>query len=472
MALSTILIIDDEAGLRESLEETVCDLGYDAATAASGRTGLDRLRSETIDAVLLDLRLGGDMDGLAVLKAIRALPVPPPVTILTAYATAENTIEAIRLGAFDHLTKPIGRTELADNLTRMLALRAMEQTAPAAVEDGQIASRFTLVGLSEPMRMVQKAIGLAADSDTTVLVTGETGTGKELVARALHEHSRRKPKPFIAVNCAAIPSDLLESELFGHVKGAFTGATADRNGAFRDADGGTLFLDEIGDMPPAMQAKILRVLQDKIVTPVGGRPVQVDVRIVAATHRKLPERVAQGLFREDLYYRLNVLTIPLAPLRERLADIVPLAEHFLRLAARPGERPKRMTGALAAHLLSRPWPGNIRQLKNAIDRAVVLARGDTLDVANMGDAGIETESAAPPAGWFDGDLPTAVARLETEMIRRALLTCAGNRTEAARRLGINRQLLYTKIERYGLDAGEASGSMTGAVRNTDGREID
>ncbi|RYE31916.1 MAG: sigma-54-dependent Fis family transcriptional regulator [Hyphomicrobiales bacterium] len=470
MAQSTILIIDDEAALRESLEETVRDLGYEAATAASGRAGLDHLRSETIDAVLLDLRLGGDMDGLVVLKAIRALPKPPPVTILTAYATAENTIEAIRLGAFDHLTKPIGRADLADNLTRMLALRTMEQAVPANPDDGQIASRFTLVGLSEPMRVVQKAIGLAADSDSTVLVTGETGTGKELVARALHEHSRRKPKPFIAVNCAAIPPDLLESELFGHVKGAFTGAMTDRNGAFRDADGGTLFLDEIGDMPPAMQAKILRVLQDKIVTPVGGRPVQVDVRIVAATHRKLPERVAQGLFREDLYYRLNVLTIPLAPLRERLADIVPLAEHFLRLAARPGERPKRMTGALAAKLLSRSWPGNIRELKNAIDRAVVLARGDALDVADTGDAGIETGAAAPPAGWLDGDLPTAVARLETEMIRRALLTCAGNRTEAARRLGINRQLLYTKIERYGLDAGGASESMTGLVGNTDGSE--
>ncbi|MDX3807023.1 sigma-54-dependent transcriptional regulator [Bosea thiooxidans] len=471
MVPSTVLIIDDEPGLRESLEETVRDLGYDAATAASGRTGLDRLRNETIDAILLDLRLGGDMNGLTVLKAIRALPMPPPVTILTAYATAENTIEAIRLGAFDHLTKPIGRAELADNLTRMLALRAMEQAAPAPPDDGQISSSFTLVGLSEPMRTVQKAIGLAADSDTTVLVTGETGTGKELVARALHEHSRRKPKPFIAVNCAAIPSDLLESELFGHVKGAFTGATTDRNGAFRDADGGTLFLDEIGDMPPAMQAKILRVLQDKIVTPLGGRPVQVDVRIVAATHRKLTERVAQGFFREDLYYRLNVLTIPLAPLRERLADIVPLAEHFLRLAARPGERPKRMTAALAAHLLSRRWPGNIRELKNAIDRAVLLGRGDALDVADMGDEGLDEGSEVPASGWLDGDLPTAVARLEAEMIRRALLACSGNRTEAARRLGINRQLLYTKIERYGLDAGEASQSMTGAARKTDDREI-
>lgn len=472
MALSTILIIDDEAGLRESLEETVRDLGYDAPTAASGRAGLDRLHAEPIDAVLLDLRLGGAMDGLAVLKAIRALPAPPPVTILTAYATAQNTIEAIRLGAFDHLTKPIGRADLADNLKRMLSSRAMERAAPAVADSAETASHFTLIGQSEPMRMVQKAIGMAADSDTTVLVAGETGTGKELVARALHEHSRRKPRPFIAVNCAAIPSDLLESELFGHVKGAFTGAAADRSGAFRDADGGTLFLDEIGDMPPAMQAKILRVLQDKIVTPVGGRSTQVDVRIVAATHRKLPERVAQGLFREDLYYRLNVLTIPLAPLRERLADIVPLAEHFLRLAARPGERPKRMTGTLAAHLLSRPWPGNIRELKNAIDRAVVMARGDTLDVADMGDAGIEPEAAVPPAGWLDEDLPTAVGRLEAEMIRRALLSCAGNRTEAARRLGINRQLLYTKIERYGLDVGGASGSMTGTVRNTDGREID
>ena len=359
--MATILIVDDDAALRESLAETVSDLGHHAVLAKTGREALTRLASAEVAAVLLDLRMPGDLDGLAVLRRLREQPNPPPVVILTAYANADNTIEAMRLGAFDHLTKPVGRAELASVIERMLPNGSREIAEPA-----QHVARFEndeLIGLSEAMRQVQKTIGLAADSDTTVLILGETGTGKEVVARALHRHSRRAGRPFVAVNCSAIPADLLESELFGHIKGAFTGALADRLGAFREADGGTLLLDEIGDMPLPMQAKILRALQDKVVTPVGGRPVAVDVRIIAATHRDLPDLVAHGRFREDLYYRLNVVPIAVAPLRERLADILPLAERFLRLVAGQGA-PKQLTAAAAARLLAHPWPGNVRELRN------------------------------------------------------------------------------------------------------------
>jgi DNA-binding NtrC family response regulator len=448
------------------LAETAADLGYEPLAAASGAAGLSQLRAQPVDAVLLDLRLGGALDGLAVLKAIQALDKPPPVAILTAYATADNTIEAMRIGAFDHLTKPIGRAELADLLKRMTDLRAREVPGDASPTDNR-ASPLTLVGSSAEIRKVQKTIGLAADSDSTVLILGETGTGKELAARALHEHGKRKGEPFAAVNCAAIPADLLESELFGHVKGAFTGASADRTGAFREAHRGTLFLDEIGDMPSAMQAKILRVLQDKVVTPIGGKATQVDVRVIAATHRNLPALIRQGLFREDLFYRLNVVSISLPPLRERLADIIPLAEHFLRLAGE-GVAPKRITAALAAQFLHYGWPGNIRELKNVIDRASILVRGDVIDVgdAEFGGSSAENGAADDANLWLSLDLPTAVAKLETEMIRRALVACGGNRAEAARGLNINRQLLYTKAQRYGLND-LASEITTDPVRKPD-----
>jgi two-component system NtrC family response regulator len=468
MAGLTVLIVDDDAALREGLAETVADLGYEPQAAASGAVGLSQIRAQVVGAVLLDLRLGGSMDGLAVLKAIQALDDPPPVAILTAYATADNTIDAMRLGAFDHLTKPIGRAQLADLLQRMICLRGRESPGGTA-STGNPASPSTLVGSSEEIRKVQKTIGLAADSDSTVLVLGETGTGKELVARALHEHGKRQVGPFAAVNCAAIPADLLESELFGHIKGAFTGASGDRTGAFRAAQGGTLFLDEIGDMPPAMQAKILRVLQDKVVTPIGGKAAQVDVRVVAATHQNLPARIKQGLFREDLFYRLNVVTISLPPLRERLADIIPLAEHFLRLATGNAGVTKRISAALAAKLLRYDWPGNVRELKNIVDRASILVRGDVIDVGDVELPGspAANECADDANLWLSDDLPTAVAKLEAEMIRRALAACGGNRTEAARRLNINRQLLYTKAQRYGLS--DASSDIpTNPVRKPDG----
>jgi DNA-binding NtrC family response regulator len=461
--MATILIVDDDAGLREGLAETIGDLGYEPRVAATGREALVHLDAHSIDAVLLDLRMPGGIDGIEVLRRTRMRPNPPPVAVLTAFASAENTIEAMRLGAFDHLTKPIGREDLKVLLSRMLAHRGV--MASRDDEPGQATG--TLIGASEGMRRVQKTIGMAADSDATVLLLGETGTGKELVARALHQHGRRKAKPFVAVNCAAIPSDLLESELFGHVKGAFTGAGVDRQGAFRDADGGMLFLDEIGDMPIAMQAKILRVLQERVVTPVGGKPVTVDVRIVAATHRDLEGLVSSGAFREDLLYRLNVVPIPLPPLRERLADIVPLAEHFLRLSARDGA-PKRLTAAAAARLLAHSWPGNVREIKNVVERANVLVRDAVIDADDL-ELGrtAHADSESLPAQLLDEDLPTALAKLEKAMVVHALAICGGNRTEAARRLNINRQLLYAKMQRYGLAEKPASENPTKGVGKDD-----
>jgi two-component system NtrC family response regulator len=452
--MATVLIIDDDRAMREGLAETLADLGHAPRMAASGREGLAAM-SDDIDAVLLDLRMPGGMDGIEVLRRLRASGNSPPVIVLTAFASAENTIEAMRLGAFDHLTKPIGREELRNLLDR---LPSRDRNTAAARE----VTANALIGSSEAMRNVQKAIGLAADSDATVLILGETGTGKELVARALHVHGKRKTKPFVAVNCAAIPGDLLESELFGHVKGAFTGAAGDRAGAFREAGDGTLFLDEIGDMALSMQAKILRALQERVIVPVGGKPIPTGARIVAATHRDLPGLVASGGFREDLYYRLNVVPITVPPLRERPSDVVPLAEYFLALAA-AGRSRKTLSAAAIEKLCHYGWPGNVRELRNVIERACVLTTGGVIEPSGIDTTG----SVQPQDDLLSGDLPSAVARLEAAMIRKALDACGGNRTEAARRLNINRQLLYTKMQRYGLAGGDASDNATKPVGKDD-----
>jgi DNA-binding NtrC family response regulator len=441
--MALILVVDDDAAMRDALAEAIVDLGHTPSIAESGAAALRMLSKSHIDAALIDLRMSG-MDGLELLVRIREMKTPPPTAVLTAHATAHNTIEAIRLGAFDHLTKPIGREALARVLTAMLATGAEKQLLSTEREE------TGLIGSSDAMRAVQKAIGRLADSEATVLITGETGTGKELVARALHDHGQRAQQPFVAVNCAAIPTELMETELFGHVKGAFSGAVRDRLGAFREAQGGTLFLDEIGDMDSSMQAKILRALQERIVTPVGGSRIPVDARIIAATHRDLRKCVADGSFREDLFYRLNVVPIHLPALRERLADIVPLAEYFL---ARAGSG-KRLTAEAAAALIRHVWPGNVRELKNTMDRLNVTIHGNLIDAADV----LETERSgsddAHAIAWPDEDLPTAILRLEELLIRRALSRCGGNRAEAARLLNIHRQMLYTKMKRLGIEVSD------------------
>jgi len=351
------------------------------------------------------------------------------------------TIEAMKLGAFDHLTKPIGRADLEAVLARALKHTQVPRG------DVPLLAQGDLIGESAAMRALLKMIGRAVASDATVLITGETGTGKEMVARALHRHSTRVDKPFLAVNCATIPHELLESELFGHVRGAFTGAVANREGVFVRAQGGTLLLDEVGDMSLLLQAKLLRVLQEREIVPVGGtHALKEDVRVIAATLHDLASRVANGTFREDLFYRLNVLHLHVPSLRERPEDIVLLAQHFLAHAAQPL---KRLTPAAQRALLVHSWPGNVRELKNVLERASILTPRLEIDVADLDLAGAAWRT--PAVDFLAGTLSDAVARLEEAMIRKALREAAGNRAAAARQLGIHRQLLYSKIKQYGID---------------------
>ncbi|HEY4041993.1 MAG TPA: sigma-54 dependent transcriptional regulator [Rhodopila sp.] len=455
--MARILIVDDDAALRAALATALADLGHQPAEAGDGEAALAWLSHQHADGVLLDLRMPG-MDGMEVLRRLATRPGAPPVAVLTAVPTSDNTIEAMRLGAVDHLAKPIGRDDLRALLSRMLPQPASSVPA-AAPAPGPAVREGALIGSSAAMRDVQKAIGLLADSDATVLLLGETGTGKEVVARAIHRFGKRAKAPFVPVNCAAIPGDLLESLLFGHVRGAFSGAVADRIGSFREAQGGTLFLDEIGDMDLGMQAKLLRALQERVVTPVGGRSVPIDVRVIAATHRDLVQGVRDGRFREDLYYRLGVVPLILPPLRERLADIIPLAEYFLIQSAGGA---KRLAADAAAALLAHPWPGNVRELLNAMKRVATLIRRPVIDAADLDF--LSAHRAADATDWLAGTLPEAVSRLETALIRRALDACGGNRAKAAERLGIRRQLLYQKLVRYGL---EPSPNGTDPVLETD-----
>jgi DNA-binding NtrC family response regulator len=436
--MARILIVDDDEAVREALAEAVLDLGHEPVTAASGSDALRLTRGGDIQAMFLDLRMP-DMEGLEVLRQLARRDPMVATTVLTAHATAANTIEAMRLGACDHLTKPMGRAGIARAVDAMLGVTSGAAPRPADQ------SQAPLVGASEAMRTVQKTIGMVADTTACVLITGETGTGKELVARAIHDFGRRQHAPFVALNCASIPSELIESELFGHVRGAFTGALNERAGAFRLADGGTLLLDEIGDMDLAMQAKLLRALQEREITPVGGRPLRVDVRVIAATHRDLRSHVREGGFREDLFYRLHVVPLHLPPLRERTEDIVPLAGHFLAAA---GSR-KRLSPAAIEVLMRHRWPGNVRELKNTLERLAILVRSDVITGADLNFLQPERMTNSEPVAQ-PGTLPEAIAALEERMIRETLILTHGNRTEAARRLDINRQLLHIKIKRYGL----------------------
>ncbi|MCW8306726.1 sigma-54 dependent transcriptional regulator [Acidiphilium sp. PA] len=434
--MAAISIIDDDAGFRDSLAETLTDFGH--AVTAYDRAGpaIAAIAATLPDLVFLDLRMP-EMDGIAALRAIRAAQPTARVVVLTAFATGNNTIDAMRLGAFDHLTKPVGRAALQSLLQS--ALRHAEPQARA-----EPAPPGTIIGTSPAIRDVQKRIGLAAAGDASVLILGETGVGKELVAQAIHRFSARAAKPFVAVNCAAIPADLLESELFGHERGAFTGATTAQRGRFREADGGTLLLDEIGDMPLATQAKILRALQEREVTPLGGAPVKIDARIIAATHQNLQSRVTSGQFRADLYYRLAVIPIEVPKLRDRGADILLLARHILN-ELRPAQ-PLSLTDAAEHALLAYPWPGNVRELRNTLERAASLTPSGVIDAADLALNPPAMPGAASPGPT---NLPEAVAATEIALIRAALITAQGNRTEAARALGISRQALYDRINRYG-----------------------
>jgi two-component system, NtrC family, response regulator len=438
--MARILIIDDDKPFREALAESVRDFGHDVVGASGPEEALKLI--ENADVAFLDLK----MPNMSGIDFLREAEPTVPVIVLTAFADSSNTIEAIKLGAFDHLTKPIGRTDLQRVLAAALQKPAITRTGelPPA-DDG-------LIGFSPSMREVQKKIGVATSGEVTVLIEGETGTGKELVARAIHRHSDRSKRPFVPVNCAAIPRELLESELFGHVKGAFTGAIQPRSGKFREADGGTLFLDEIGDMPLEMQAKILRVLQDKVVAPVGGQSsYQVDVRIVAATHQDLAKKVQGGAFRQDLYFRLNVLHIRLPTLRERGSDILLLAEYFLRRFTSP---PKSLSTAAAKRLLEHSWPGNVRELENIIRSSSLAVRGAVIDARDLQIGATECRVETPIDDLLELDFHSAVSQFEKLLLEKALKKAGGNRAEAARLLNIHRQLLYAKLKEHGISGSE------------------
>jgi len=478
MATQRLLVIGDEPDVQYSFRRLFESPELEVATAGSGEDGLRLIPALRPDLVLMDIRMGG-LNGLETLRRIRELDAKLPVILMTAYGTTQTAIEAMKLGAFDYVLKPFDVPKLKELVARALqAARDMKQVVsyqPLLESDDY---ELGIVGRSEGMQQVFKIIGQLAASDAIVLITGESGTGKELVARAIYHHSRRSAQPFLAVNCAAIPETLLESELFGHERGAFTSATLQRIGKFEQCHRGTIFLDEIGDMTPATQTKILRVLQSGTFERIGGnRPIQVGVRVIAATNNPLEQAVAARQFREDLYYRLNVVRIHLPPLRDRREDIPLLVNYFLKKLAREANHPPRAIAPNALRALQKyHWPGNVRELENVIRRAHVLAKGDTILLADLPPeiTGEPSATAAPTplpvnAPGTAGALSdvAALARqlfewarrhpqfkilpaVERELVVEALKACQNNQVQAAKLLGITRATLRKRIEKFGI----------------------
>jgi DNA-binding NtrC family response regulator len=442
--MTAVLIVEDEPGLRDGLAQAVATLGYRALPAADLREARRLIGAESIDCVLLDIRLR-DSDGLALLRELRASAHRDvPVIVATAYGDSERTIEAMRDGAFDYLTKPFDFPLLLATVERGVKQRALIQALAPPVAP---ASRGGLVGTSAAMLGIWKLIGRAAASEAPVLITGETGTGKELVARAIHDYSARSDEPFVSVNLAAVPSTLLESELFGHERGAFTGAVARRGGRLETAGGGTLFLDEIGDLDGSLQTKILRVISDGSYERVGNDERSSSrARIVSATNKPVRPGEAGHVLREDLYYRLAVIEIEVPPLRDRRSDIPLLVAHALE-----GTPARAVSEEAISHLLDYRWPGNVRELIHVIQRAAALAGGEVIDVVSLPEQVRDERNRHTPEPTDEGlSLRDALSALEKRMIERALARAAGNRSEAARQLGIGRPHLYAKMEEYGI----------------------
>jgi two-component system response regulator HydG len=447
-----VLVVDDDPSSCEMLEDALEHVGFQVTWRTSAEEGLRVVQqSPSIDVVLTDLRMRG-ASGLDLCRAVVEHNPNLPVIVITAFGSIRNAVEAIRGGAYDFITKPFDLAVVAMALDRAVAHRALRLEVDrlrSAV--GEESAGGELIGKSDAMLRVRDLIARAAASDSTVLITGESGTGKELVARALHRRSGRAAGPFVAINCAALPETLLESELFGHVRGAFTDARSDRPGLFVRASGGTLFLDEIGDMPMGMQVKLLRALQERTVRPVGGdREIPFDVRIVAATHRDLEAEVAANRFRQDLFFRVHVIEIALPPLRARGSDVLLLAHAFLqRLGAARGRPGLRLSHAAAERLLAYDWPGNVRELENSIERAVVLARGDEIQPEDLPER-VRRANAGSLVGGDPLDLGELVTleEMERRYILRVLRAVGGNKKTAAQVLGVDRSTLYRKLDRW------------------------
>ena len=446
----TVLIIDDEPAHRLMVRVVLGDAGFKVLEADNGPAGLATLRSKSVDVVLLDMRMPG-MSGQEVLQRLHEEGNFPPVIMLTAFGNVGSAVEAMKIGAWDYLTKPTDNDELLAVVQKAAEhVRLTRENRDLKKQIGQL-RETRIIGNSPAVRKVVELIEQVGPSEANVLILGESGTGKELVAQQLHEQSARARGPLIKVNCAALPENLLESELFGYVRGAFTGAAQDKPGRFQLAGGGTLFLDEIGELPLTLQAKILRALQERIIEPLGGvAPVNIDVRFIAATNRDLPTMIREGKFREDLYYRLNVLEIHIPPLRERIEDIPLLVDYLLEKLCRKNNRPIRSVSrefltALARH----EWRGNVRELENVLERSLILCRADILDLRDLPDhllAPGRTAAPAPVTALLENPLEAA----ERNALEETLRKYAGHRERTAQALGISRRTLQYRLKKYGL----------------------
>ena len=447
-----VLIVDDDEGHAEGLYEVLEGDGYLCRIATSGSAAVEQMGTTSFQAILTDLVMH-DIDGLAVLEEARTLQPEAAVLLVTGHASVDSAVEAIQKGAADYIQKPVNVSELRSKLARAIEERALRRDVVELRR--QLDKRFGFEGIhghSPAMQAVFDVLRQVSETHATVLILGESGTGKELVARAIHLNSPRRDRHFVAVNCAALSEGLIESELFGHVKGAFTGAIATKEGRIVYADGGTLFLDEVGDMPLETQAKLLRVLESREVTPVGGNSARpVDIRLLAATNRDLHAMVKESTFREDLLYRLQVVTLALPPLRERVGDVPILIDHFIReLADEHGRAVRGITPEARAVLVRYPWPGNVRELRNVIENMVLLAQSDVLDVGDVPEQvkGHSTSGGGSPGGF---DLAgRSLSEMERALIQANLELVGGNRQKAAKILGIGERTLYRKIKEYEL----------------------
>ena len=488
----SVLIVDDDAQIRSLLADLLKDAGYQAREAKTAAAAVTEIGKKRPDLVMMDIKLP-DQDGLDLLRQIKREHSELDIIVMTAFGGSSSAIKAMENGAYDYVLKPFDVDDLLATLRRVFEHTAMsEEVNTLRLELGKSAAeRERIVGSSKPMLEVYKLIGKVAGSDATVLISGESGTGKELVAEALHRASKRNPHPLVKVSCAALPETLLETELFGHEKGSFTGAMTMRKGRFEGANKGTIFLDEIGEMTLGTQTKLLRILQEHEFERIGSNvPIKVDIRVIAATNRNLAEEVDDGRFREDLYYRLNVIHIHMPPMRDRMEDIPQLVEHFLaKYRFAPDAIPTSISAEAMSRLMEHDWPGNVRELENAIERAVVLSRGATImpehlplaeSPASAGGRARSRKAAAKASAASEADAPTgtdeaipvavggangaatngkgtsgksfkeAVGSLEKRLIAEALARNAGNRSKAAEELGIYRRLLYAKMREYGL----------------------
>jgi two-component system nitrogen regulation response regulator NtrX len=449
--VARLLIVDDEKSIRDALVQVFEYEGHEVRGSEDGMDALKAAKEFHPDIVFLDVKMPG-MDGIEVLRALREHDPSTLVVMISGHGTIDTAVEATRQGAYDFLEKPLDTDRLLVTLARALELRGL--TASVEALRSEVESRYEIVGTSYPIRQVWERVERVAPTDAWVLITGENGTGKELVARAVHRLSPRSDAPFVEVNCAAIPSELIESALFGHIKGSFTGAVADRAGKFEQADGGTLFLDEIGDMSLAAQAKVLRALEQGVVTRVGGsKAIEVDVRVVAATNKDLSEEIEEGRFREDLFYRLNVVPIEVPPLRDRREDIPMLVQHFAERMARTARvATKRFAAGAVERLAGLEWPGNVRELRNTVERLLILSTGDVIREEDVdllvpgrhAGSGLGSELLAAQTFSDFKDLA------ERAYILHRLRECDWNVAEAARRMDMPRSNLYKKIEKYGL----------------------